>query len=70
MVLTTFEYQRGPLVAPYMPAMSHNNGVVIKFGGKLEFEYEDPSNDDERWRGWFELHPMLDETISNNVPIP
>jgi hypothetical protein len=30
MMLTTFEYQQGPLVAPYMYSMFHNNGGVIK----------------------------------------
>jgi hypothetical protein len=60
MVLTTFEYQQGPLVARYMPTMSHNNGVVIKFGGELEFEYEEfPSNDDEGGVGGLNCTPCL-----------
>ncbi len=60
MVLIAFEYQRGPLVVPCMPSMSHNNGVLIKFGGELESKYEEfPSNDDEGGVGGLNYTPCM-----------
>jgi hypothetical protein len=34
MELTTFKYQQGFLVVPYMFSMFHNNGVVTKLDGE------------------------------------
>jgi hypothetical protein len=41
MVLTTFKYRQGPLMAPYMLSMSHNNGVVTNLGGELVLEIKE-----------------------------
>jgi hypothetical protein len=48
MVPTTFEYQQGPLVVPYISSMSHNSGGVINLGEKSISKFEkSPPNDDE-----------------------
>jgi hypothetical protein len=48
MVLTTHNYQQGPLVAPYISSMFHHSGGVTNlkeiFVSKFE---ESPPNDDE-----------------------
>jgi len=48
MVPTTLKYQWGPLVAPYISSMSHNNGGVTNLGEKfiLEFEESLPYDDE------------------------
>jgi hypothetical protein len=38
MVPTTPEYQQGPLVAPYIFSMFHNNGGVTNFKEKFVSE--------------------------------
>jgi hypothetical protein len=43
MVSTTFKYQRGFLVVPYMSSMFHNNGVVTKLDGEPICEFDDGS---------------------------
>jgi hypothetical protein len=40
MVPTTFEYQQGPLVAPYISSMSHNSGGVIDLEEKYISEFK------------------------------
>jgi hypothetical protein len=48
MVPTTFKYRQGPLMAPYMLSMSHNNGVVTNLRGELVSEFKESYlNDNE-----------------------
>ncbi len=60
MVLTVPEYQWGPLVAPYISSMSHNNGGVTNLGEKFVLEFEQsPPNDDEGGVGGLNHTPHL-----------
>jgi len=48
MVPITLEYQQGPLVAPYIFFMYHNNGGVTNLGKKsISKSKESPPDDDE-----------------------
>jgi hypothetical protein len=44
MVPTTLEYQQGPLEAPYMSSMSHNNGAKFGCRGKCTFNSKESSS--------------------------
>ncbi len=60
MVPTAPEYQRGPLVAPYISSMSHNNGEMTNLGGKYVSKFEQsPPNDDEGGVGGLNHTPHL-----------
>jgi hypothetical protein len=47
MVPTTFEYQQGLLVVPYISSMSHNSGGVTNLGKICVSKFEEFPPDDE-----------------------
>jgi hypothetical protein len=57
-VLIAPEYQQGPLVAPYISSMSHNNGVNTTFGDEPIFK-DSFLDDDEGGVGGLNCTPSL-----------
>jgi hypothetical protein len=72
MVPTTFKYQQGPLMVPYLLSMPHNNGVVTNLGGEFVLELKKSHlNDDENGLGDLNyMYPKFGKTIgdSNHAP--
>lgn len=68
MVPTTFKYRQGPLMAPYMLSMSHNNSVLTNLGGELVSEFRKSYlNDDVNGVGSLNyMYPTSGKTIGDN----